>query len=174
MTDKKSKTAARKPAAKKAPVKKRAPNKADAAKPKALTPKQEKFAQAIVSGESLSDAYRSAYKCDKMSDNAINVQASKLSKDPKITLRVDELRKPVTEAAQITLQGLTDDLRRAAGYADTKKDARALTGAIMAIAELHGLKVNKNANTDGKGNDLPQETPLTVDEALDLLNKIRE
>ena len=51
-----------------------------------LTPKQELFVQGIISGLSQRQAYRQAYKAEKMTDVAVDVQASKLLKNPKITL----------------------------------------------------------------------------------------
>ena len=58
-----------------------------------LTPKQELFVQRIISGLSQRQAYRQAYKAEKMTDVAVDVQASKLLKNPKITLRYRELLK---------------------------------------------------------------------------------
>lgn len=58
-----------------------------------LTPKQELFVQGIISGLSQRQAYRQAYKSEKMTDIAVDVQASKLLKNPKITLRYRELLK---------------------------------------------------------------------------------
>ena len=53
-----------------------------------LTPKQEKFVQGIVQGMSHADAYRSAYSCKKMSDNAIYREASLMVDSPKIAQRL--------------------------------------------------------------------------------------
>lgn len=76
-----------------------------------LTAKQEKFVQGIIEGMSQADAYRSAYSCKNMSDNAIYVNASKLMADDKIALRVQELRerlvKPSIMSAQQRLEWLT-------------------------------------------------------------------
>lgn len=76
-----------------------------------LTAKQEKFVQCIIEGMSQADAYRSAYSCKNMSDNAIYVNASKLMADDKIALRVQELRemlsKPSILSAQQRLEWLT-------------------------------------------------------------------
>lgn len=68
-----------------------------------LTPKQEKFCQGIVKGLSQADAYRDAYNCENMSDDAIYVNACKLAKDTKIMLRVDELRRTVTQEIKFTV-----------------------------------------------------------------------
>ena len=76
-----------------------------------LTPKQEEFAKAIVEGMNQADAYRSAYSCKNMSDNAIYVNASKLASDAKVALRIkelrDELAKPSIKTAQERMEWLS-------------------------------------------------------------------
>ena len=76
-----------------------------------LTAKQEQFVKCIIEGMSQADAYRAAYNCERMSDNAIYVNASKLMADDKIALRVQELReqllKPSIMSAQQRLEWLT-------------------------------------------------------------------
>lgn len=64
-----------------------------------LTTKQELFVQHLVAGQSQRQAYKSAYKTDRMSEQAIDVQASKLIKDPKVTLRYRELLKQFSNMA---------------------------------------------------------------------------
>lgn len=56
-----------------------------------LTEKQEKFIRNIVMGMTQIDAYKDAYDCKGMSDNAISREASLLMKNPKITQRHSEL-----------------------------------------------------------------------------------
>ena len=58
-----------------------------------LTTKQENFAQGLVAGLSQRDAYKQAYKTDRMKDSTINVKASELAKDGKIMVRYRELLK---------------------------------------------------------------------------------
>lgn len=58
-----------------------------------LTPKQELFVQGIISGLSQRQAYRQAYKSDKMSDEAVDVKASRIFKEAKVRLRYRELLK---------------------------------------------------------------------------------
>jgi phage terminase small subunit len=76
-----------------------------------LTPKQEAFVQNIIQGMSQADAYRSAYSCKNMSDNAIYREASLLLDNPKVTQRLSELRqelaKPSIMSAQERLEWLT-------------------------------------------------------------------
>lgn len=68
-----------------------------------LTPKQEKFCQGIVKGLSQADAYRDAYNCKNMSDDAIYREASLLMNSPKISQRVNELRGEVTQEIKFTV-----------------------------------------------------------------------
>lgn len=58
-----------------------------------LTTKQENFVQGLVAGLSQRDAYKQAYKTDRMKDSTINVKASELAKDGKIMVRYRELLK---------------------------------------------------------------------------------
>ena len=58
-----------------------------------LTPKQELFVQGIISGLSQRQAYRQAYKAEKMSNETVDVRASKLLKEYKVSIRYRELLK---------------------------------------------------------------------------------
>lgn len=69
----------------------------------ALTPKQEKFCQCIVSGMSGKDSYITAYETNGNPNNAY-VESSKLLLRDDIQKRIFTLRKPQEQAAQI--QGL--------------------------------------------------------------------
>ena len=76
-----------------------------------LTAKQEKFIQNIVTGMSQREAYKDAYDTKRMSDNAIDREASLLMKNPKIAQRhkelVDAIAKPTIMTAQERLEYLT-------------------------------------------------------------------
>lgn len=61
-----------------------------------LTPKQEKFAQLYVELGNASEAYRVAYD-SKAKPESVNVNASKLLADAKVSLRVQELRDDLEE-----------------------------------------------------------------------------
>ena len=80
-----------------------------------LTAKQEQFVQNILEGMNQAEAYRSAYNCKRMSDNAVYVNASKLAGDTKVALRLrelrDELAKPSIMTAQKRLEWLTEVIR---------------------------------------------------------------
>jgi phage terminase small subunit len=57
-----------------------------------LTSKQNSFVQEMSSGSSGVDAYKSAYQCAGMSPKTIWEASSRLSKNPKVVARLDELR----------------------------------------------------------------------------------
>jgi phage terminase small subunit len=58
-----------------------------------LTEKQDKFCLNIVAGMSQTDAYKNSHNAENMSIEAIYVEASRLMDNPKIALRIEELRK---------------------------------------------------------------------------------
>lgn len=58
-----------------------------------LTAKQEKFAQCVALEDmTYTDAYRTAYNTENMSNKTVNEQGCILAKDPKISARIEELR----------------------------------------------------------------------------------
>ena len=56
-----------------------------------LTSKQNKFIESIIEGSCQSDAYRLAYSKTEMSSKTIWEAASRLSKNPKVVARLDQL-----------------------------------------------------------------------------------
>ncbi|HEX7386256.1 MAG TPA: terminase small subunit [Castellaniella sp.] len=70
-----------------------------------LTQKQEAFCTEYIETGNASEAYRRAYSASKMSPGSVNVRASQMLSNRKIAVRLQELRKPVVEAAQMTLEG---------------------------------------------------------------------
>ena len=56
-----------------------------------LTRKQRKFAENVVAGMSLSDAYRDAYDADGMTNGQIHREASLLGSDPKVSQCMEAL-----------------------------------------------------------------------------------
>jgi phage terminase small subunit len=75
----------------------------------ALTPKQEKFCQCIVSGMTGKESYLTAYNCnnDRVAYNESNV----LLKRDDITERIKELRIPVNNHAQNTAISETERIK---------------------------------------------------------------
>jgi phage terminase small subunit len=77
---------------------------------KELTTRQESFAQAIVKGSNQADAYRLAYSADKMKDETIWSNASRLVIDKKVQARIKKLRQPSVNKASLTLDKHLNDL----------------------------------------------------------------
>lgn len=64
-----------------------------------LTTKQELFVQNLVAGQSQRQAYRKAYKADKMKDETVDARASELLKNGKVAVRYRELIKQFSNMA---------------------------------------------------------------------------
>lgn len=69
-----------------------------------LSAKKEKFVQCIIEGMSQSDAYRSAYNTNNMTDKSVWESASRLMNDIKVATRIQELRDLVAKKSIMTAQ----------------------------------------------------------------------
>ncbi len=102
-----------------------------------LTKKQEQFVQNIVKGMSQRQAYKNAYTCKKMSDNAIDREASLLMKHPKVAQRIKELTSKIQEAAEEeTIMSAKERLKYLTGIVmETEMEAEVVVsqGAIKRI-----------------------------------------
>ena len=75
-----------------------------------LTPKQEKFVQALVAGKSQREAYKAAYNATNMKDETIDRKACELLKNGKVTARYDELMEEHKNKALYTREEAVKDL----------------------------------------------------------------
>lgn len=127
-----------------------------------LTPKQEAFAQAVASGKSQSDAYRSAYKVRETTKaESVNQKASRLMAEVKVRARVEALRQPVVEAAQITLASHLERLRALSAAAEEGGQYSAAITAEVARGKASGLYVEKTELTGAAG------APLKINVCFD-------
>lgn len=116
----------------------------------ALTAKKEAFAQAVVAGLSQSDAYRSAYSVRAgTKPESVNQAASKLMADPNIASRVSELRKPVAQAAQLTLARHLERLADLSDKAEKEGKYSAAVAAEVARGKASGLYIEKVEHSGG-------------------------
>lgn len=105
-----------------------------------LTAKQEKFVQSIVLDEmNLSDAYRSAYNTDKMSDKTVNEKASLLASEDKIRARILELRQEATTPKVMSAQKRREKLTDLA----ESEDPNVAMKAIDLLNKMDGEYVQK-------------------------------
>lgn len=116
-----------------------------------LKPKQEKFAQLYVQLGNASEAYRQAYNSTAKPES-VNVNASKMLSDTKVSLRVEEIREALRANHGITLQDLLKELeeaRKAALSAETVQSSAAVN-ATMSKAKLLGFDKPENRKDDEK------------------------
>ena len=78
----------------------------------ALTPKQEKFIQGVVSGMTYSDAYRAAYNCVRMKPETVNNKAYELMHKGEISARVEKARAEAAKNAQWSLDLAVERVRK--------------------------------------------------------------
>ena len=102
-----------------------------------LTAKQELFAQSIALEDmNKSDAYRTAYNTNGMSDKTINEKASLLAKQDKIKARIDELRGQVISPKIISAQKRKEWLTEVIN--DSKVDIRVRLQASDQLNRMEG------------------------------------
>lgn len=95
---------------------------------------QEAFCLAYIETGNASEAYRRSYGAENYTENALNVQASKMLKHPKIVLRLGELQQVAEDRALLTLEEHMAELQTLREMA--KQNAQ-LSAAIKA-EELRG------------------------------------
>jgi len=77
-----------------------------------LTAKQERFCQAMCKPRTTqSQAYRAAFSAKRMKAATVHSEACKLMTIPKITARIEEIRKPVVESLRWSLEERMKELR---------------------------------------------------------------
>lgn len=101
-----------------------------------LTSKQEAFAQAVASGMSQIDAYRSSYDVSETAKpEGLYVDASKLMSDPNIALRVTSLKDEIAAKALWTRE---DSVRTLKSVIEGNDKGSEITGAVKVLNEMHG------------------------------------
>jgi phosphoenolpyruvate-protein kinase (PTS system EI component) len=125
-----------------------------------ITAKQEAFCQAVLAGRSQSDAYRHAYNTKRgATAGAIAVSASRLMADPKIAIRIAELRHADAQAACWTRRQSSEALKEIALSAACKPTER--IAAIRELNAMFGYNLPEKVAADG------QRFSLTVVRALE-------
>jgi phage terminase small subunit len=122
----------------------------------ALTIKQEKFCMVYIETGNASEAYRQAYNTEKMSNEAVNVEASRLMDNPTVSLRLEELKNKHAKRHEITVDTLLAELEenRQAALSAMVVQSSAATAATMGKAKLLGLLVDKQEHTGANGTAL--------------------
>lgn len=116
----------------------------------ALTPKQEKFIQGVVSGMTYSDAYRAAYNCVRMKPETVNNKAYELMHKGEISARVEKARAEAAKNAQWSLDLAVERVRKLNDEAvsDLEKDGLYKgSPAVKALIESTAL-LNRMTGVD--------------------------
>lgn len=108
-----------------------------------LTPKQENFCLAYLETGNASEAYRRSYDAGGMNENSINRKAKELMDNVKIAARISEIRKPVVEKAQITLENHLEALRILRDKADASEKYGPAIQAEVARGKASGLYIER-------------------------------
>lgn len=138
-----------------------------------LTAKQEAFAQAIASGMNQSNAYRAAYNAGTMSAATINVKASQVMANGKVSVRVAELRKPVIDALQYGIKEAMAEAEEALQVCRAKENGGAMVSAITLRSKLMGLLVEKKEIRSGPLDGMPAQEAAALIETIDAIHRAR-
>ena len=109
-----------------------------------LTPKQEAFCLAYLETGNASEAYRRSYSAENMSEPVIHNKASALLGKGEVRVRLDELRKPAIQKAQMTLEGHLADLQMLRDKALAADQFSAAITAEIARGKASGVHVEKS------------------------------
>lgn len=106
-----------------------------------LTPKQEQFCQLYIELGNASEAYRQAYDADSMNENTVNREASKLVDNPKITTRLNLIKREHQSRHNLTVDHLLMELEtaRLAAFEGERVQVSAAVAATMGKAKILGL-----------------------------------
>jgi len=136
-----------------------------------LTPKQEAFCLAYIETGNASEAYRRSYSAEGMKPETINRKAFDLLQDGKIGARIDELRAPVIERVQVTLEQHLEELVRIRDAALSAEKYGPAVTAEVARGKALGFYSEKVELT-GKGGGPLQQIALSPAEFAEVARKV--
>ena len=125
-----------------------------------LTAKQELFAREIAKGTNQYQSFCIAYPLQGKNSKreTLDIEASRLANSPKITLRLEELRKPIKKKFEKTVLDLLQEIE------DLKKEKKADTKVKLDCCKeqgkMLGYYVARTENVDVKLTDAEAESKL--------------
>lgn len=109
-----------------------------------LTSKQEAFAQAVASGMTQADAYRSNYDVSSETLNeTVWEEASRIANDRKVSARIELLKDEIAAKALWTRE---DSVRTLKIVIEGNDKGSEITGAVKVLNEMHGYNAPKEIN----------------------------
>lgn len=127
-----------------------------------MTPKQEKFCHLYVELGNASEAYRQSYSAAKMQAATINVKASQLLAQDKISVRVAELKASHAERHEMTVDDIATMLKEDRDFARKCETPAAAVSATMGLAKLYGHLREKVELTGKNGGPIQTEERTTA------------
>lgn len=104
-----------------------------------LTPKQEAFVHAYLETSNATEAYRRAYDAENMAEATINVKASELLKNGKVSVRLHELQERASAKVVLSRAWVLERLMRNADAAVGKEDFQASNKALELLGKTDEL-----------------------------------
>ena len=105
-----------------------------------LTQKQISFVEKLSEGFNASDAYRAAYNASEMSDKTIWEASSRLSKNPKVVARLDQLSAEIEQVNRMFTLSYEDRIINKLWHiAEHSKSGRVRVKALELIGRRCGL-----------------------------------
>ena len=128
-----------------------------------LTPKQERFCQLYIELGNASEAYRQSYDAEDMNSNAVSVAASNLLDNPKITIRLEQLRAEHKKRHNITIDVLLLELEEArmAALTAERPQSAAAVAATMGKAKILGFDKQIVDHVSSDGSMTPKDAQPT-------------
>ena len=124
--------------------------------------RHEKFAQAVATGISQRAAYRAAYpSAENWKDEVVDVKASELRKNGKVSVRIEELCKQSTSETVMTITERKEWLTGIIMDSDEKTKDR--LNALDTLNKMDGVYVN-NLNVNGQMDVKNPYDELSVEE----------
>lgn len=122
-----------------------------------LTPKREKFANAVADGLSQADAYRAAFEVKPgTKPETIQANASRLMADSMVAARVAEIRKALADKALWSREDSVRTLADIARGVDAEAKPSDRVAAVKAINAMHGWDAaQKHEHSGPDGGPIP-------------------
>ena len=141
--------------------------------PKQITPKQDAFALAFFETGNATEAYRRAYDVGETAkDNWIHVEACQLLDNPKVALRLNELKEQAERLSIFNLQAAMGEYEEARQLALKEEHPSAAVSATAGKVKLYGLDRPRRFAIAGDPDGPPIKTEeiKAVDKLKDLLD----
>ena len=117
-----------------------------------LTPKQEAFCLAYLETGNAAEAYRRSYDvAPDARDSWVYVEACQLLDNPKVALRLSELKDQAAKLSLYTVARAYEELESARNMAMQERNASAAVSAINGKVKLFGLEAPSRLEHTGRG-----------------------